>query len=129
MLHAWAEGGAEVGEAGKVAGQIGGDLYVLLGGVGYQLWETEVHQLAQAGAADDRLAHACDDRYAHPEGIEAGGVAVVGESVEANIDTVVEFEILLERAMGNELDALRRDTLFFHLSKRLLASAAFGGQQ
>ena len=56
------------------------------GRVGDQFGQAQVHELAEAGAADDRWPHEGDHGHAHPEGVQAGGVAVVGEGVQPQVD-------------------------------------------
>ena len=108
-LHAVAEGGAEGGEAGEVGGEGGGDLGEVVGGVGDEFLEAEVGELAEAGAGDGGGAWEGDDGDAHPVGVEGGGVAVVGEGVEADVDVVVEAEVFGAGAAGEEGDAGRVD--------------------
>ena len=125
-LHALAERGAEHGEPREVGGERGGDLYEFVRGVGDEFFEVEIGELAEAGARDCGSAGEGDDGDAHPEGVETGGVAVVGNGVEGDVDVVVEGEVIGAGAAGVEGDAGGVDV------EGLLdagAGGAFGGEE
>jgi len=127
-LHAFAEGGAEVGEAGEIVGERFCDFDEFLGGVGDEFGQIEVGELTEAGAGDGGLPPPTGERYhgdAHPAGVEGGGVSVVGEGVEAKVDAVVEFEILLARLAVEEGDAGGIDGKLVEYAG---AGGAFGGE-
>ena len=71
--------GPQAAQPRQIVGQLRGDAHVLLGVGGDQLRQAKIRQLAQAGPPHDRRPHQGHDRHAHPERIQAGGVAVVGE--------------------------------------------------
>ena len=54
-------------------------------------------------------AHEGDDRHAHPGGVEARRVAVVGECVEADVECAVRCEVRCACEAAYELDALAAD--------------------
>ena len=68
---------------GQVAGQSGRDRHELLGSFRRQFLEAQVAQLAPAGPADHRLAQQRQGRDPHPECVQAGGVTVVGQRIQA----------------------------------------------
>ena len=102
---------AQLLEPGQIARQAGGQGHVLLGRLGRQLLQVEVAQLAPAGPPDRRPARHREGRDPHPEGIQAGGVPVVGQGVQAEIDPVVELQILGPRSLVDERDACRINLL------------------
>jgi hypothetical protein len=51
------------------------------------------------------LADEGDDGDPHPEGIEVGGVAVIGEGVEAEVDAIVKLQVLRARKRRGKFDA------------------------
>src|SRR5262249_5248954 len=94
-----------------------------------QFRHAQVHELAEAGAADDGLAYLCDDGDAHPEGIEAGGVAVVGKCIETDIDAMVMFEIIAAFDPEGELKAVCGGARGFHGLRNSPTRAAFSREQ
>ncbi len=106
------KGVAHVGELGEVLCEVGGDLDEFFGGGGGELGEVEVFELAPAGAGDGGLAGEADegdDGDAHVEGVEGGGVAVVGEGVEGDVDLVIELEVFFVLLEGDEGEAIGGD--------------------
>ena len=75
-----------------------------------------------------RLTHDRNDGHPHPERVQAGGMPVVGDRIEANVDAVVDLEILRARSAGNKGDAVGRDRFPFQQIQRVLAVAPFGSQ-
>ena len=51
--------------------------------VEYLLWSLYVREQAHPAARQGRASRQRDHRHAHPEGVERGGVAVVGERIQA----------------------------------------------
>ena len=87
-LHAWAKALAKSCQAGEVGGQGGGDLNEVRVTVGDEFRQAQIHELAEAGAADDGVPDPRDHRNPHEETLQAGGVAFVWEGVQANIDAL-----------------------------------------
>ena len=88
-----AEGLAEAGEARKVGGKRDSDAHELLRRVGGQFRKAEVGEQGEPCARGCGVADEVDDGNPHPEGVEAGGLAGVGERVESDVDAVVQFEV------------------------------------
>ena len=65
---------------------------------------------------------------AHPEGVEGGGVSVVGEGVEAEVDAVVELEVFGVFDAAAEVDAVVGDALAGEEVEGALAEGAFEGE-
>jgi hypothetical protein len=107
----FAEGLAEMGEAGEVVGESGGELNVLVGGMGDEISEMESREDRDAAAAGGGLAGKGDDRDAHEEGVEGGGAAGIGEGVEGDIHVVVLLKVLGEWGVVGEMDAGGIDVL------------------
>ena len=82
-------------EPGHVASQLHSDTNEVFRRPSRQLCRTHVGQLAQSRPSDYRVAHEREHRHAHPQRIQTGGVAIVGESVQCDIDLAVCFEELI----------------------------------
>ena len=80
-------------------------------GIGDEIQQVEVKELAQARTADARFAEAGHDGNAHPQSIETGRMAVVGERVESEVDVVVGAQILGARTISGEGQMLRLDAV------------------
>jgi len=78
----------------EVRGEVDGDLGEGLVGVSNAVGEAELGEDAQAAAGDGGLAGEGDDGDAHPDGVDCCRVASVGVGVEADVDLVVELEIV-----------------------------------
>lgn len=78
---------------------------------------------------DYGLARPRNHRYTYPEGVQVGGVPVVGEGIQIDLDMMVQSEVGLPRLMSDEGHALGRDALLPQLIQSGLALGAFGGQQ
>ena len=94
----------------EIVGQSRGDLDVLVPELGERDQTPEAagssSNWPQPGPADTMVCPTeSDDGHAHPVGIQTGGVAVVRQRVQAEIDAVVEFQILSVWLAGNEFDA------------------------
>ena len=74
-----AEGGREVGEAGEVGGEGGGEADVVVGGGGDEFGEAGLVRTLAATRPRVGLAGEGDDGDAHPEGVAGGGVAGEGK--------------------------------------------------
>jgi hypothetical protein len=108
-FEAGAEGLAEGGEARAIVSEVDGETHVVVGGGGDQFGEVEIAKDAEAAAGDGRGPGKRDEGDAHPESVEAGGVAAVGEGVEDDIDAMIEREVVGARAPFDEFEAIRSD--------------------
>ncbi len=111
ILQALAEGGAEIGEAGEIGGEGGGDVEVLVGSRGDEFREAEVGKHAAAEALGIGGAGEGDGGDAHPEGVAGDGVAVDGEGVEEDVELGVGGEVVGEGEFSGEGEAVRGDTV------------------
>lgn len=100
-----------MGKAREVSGEFDGPADVLLGTVGDPLGEAELGELAQPPAGDGKISHQREHGHAHPESVEAGGVAVVGEGIDHQVDAVVLLEVGQHGAGRDELHAVGGRTL------------------
>jgi hypothetical protein len=128
-FHAVAEGAAEFGEAGGILGEGDGELDEFLGGFADELGEAEVVGLGPCAAAPLGGADVGGDGDAHIEGVHGGGVAVVREGIEAEVDLVVELVVVDGGGAGDEGDAVGGDTVFAEAGDGAVAVAAFGGEE
>ncbi len=99
-LLAWRAGFAR-GNLGETAGRIRDEFGKSRGG-----------KDAQARAAWRGCGGQGDDGDAHPEGVKRGGDAVVGDRIEADVDLIVELEILRAGKKGSEFDSVFGDFSF-----------------
>ena len=113
VFHPRAEFGAKLGQGFRIGGDRFCDVEKSVVGGRDELGEGEVGELADAGAGDGGAANAGDGGDAHPESVEAGGVAVIGEGVEAEVNAVVEAHIVGAGAAVEEFDASGGEVEFF----------------
>ena len=59
-----------------------------------KLEQINMMKLTEACAPDAAPAHAGHDRYAHPQGVEARGMPIVGRGIEPQIDVVIGAKVL-----------------------------------
>src|SRR5208282_912443 len=78
---------------------------------GRKIEQTHMIELTQAGAADARSTHAGQNRHAHPQGVETGGMSIVRKRIETEIDTVVGTQVLRSRSKLDESDSFRLNML------------------
>ena len=74
-------------------------------------------------------AHESDDGNALPECVEAGGVSVIRERVEADIDAMVELQIPRARLPGDEGHAIAAYAFPFEQIQGTPANRARRGQE
>src|SRR5262245_45190827 len=65
--------------------------------------QSEVVRLAQAPARNGVNSHLSHDRNAHPCGVEACGMSVVGKAVESDINVVVASQVFLPWLARNDV--------------------------
>ena len=97
--------------------------------MGNQLGQAEICKLAYAAASHDRSTGDCDDGDAHPEGIQAGRMTIVGKRIKADINVMIKRHVLLQRLFAEERNPILGDALLSQKSKRALTARALGGKQ
>jgi len=100
--EAIAEGRAKLAATSGVGGEGDGDALVIGRVGGDEIGKTNAVQQADADAADVGLAGEGDDGDAHPHGFARGGGAVVGESVEGDVNLAVAAEMVHGRGVGGD---------------------------
>src|SRR6185295_11964085 len=91
--------------------------------------EAEICELADAGAGEGVSAAQGDYGDAHPEGIEAGGVAVVGEGIEHDVDVVIVREVGAGLGAVDEVEAVGGNALRSEGGGDASAGEAGGGEK
>ena len=85
-----------------IGGECDGFVQVLLGRLSDPFLHAEVGEKEDAAASDVARAGESDERHAHPEGVEAGGAAGIGEGIEIDVDAAMEEQVVAGRSLGGE---------------------------
>ena len=75
------------------------------------------------------MAGEADYGHAHPQRIQAGGVAIVGKRVEGDIHSMIPLEVLVAGPGRDKLHAIAFDTSLHEDFERVPAVAAFGAEE
>ena len=105
-----------------------GDLHVFFARVTDEFRQAEVTEEAESTARDGKFSDEAHQRDAHPKRIEARRVAIIGEGVECDVETVIQFEVSVSWAWNDEFHPVRLNPAAFEKIQHPPAMAAFGAQ-